>query len=60
MVVLKCPRCRADVEIEDHKVDEDDVRVGVFCKNEKCRYHKSPLIGIERKSSKVYISESIV
>ncbi len=60
MVQLRCPKCRGDLEIEDHKVEDDDVRIGVFCKNEKCSFHKSPLIGVERKTSKVFLSDSIV
>jgi len=60
MVEIKCPKCRTDVEIEEHKEAEDDNRIGVFCKNEKCFFHKSPLIGLERKTSKVFISESLI
>ena len=60
MVEIKCPKCRADVEIEDYKEAEDDIRLGVFCKNEKCFFHKNPLVGIERKTSKVFISESLI
>ena len=60
MVEIKCPSCRSGVEIEDNKVAEDDVRIGIFCKDEKCQYHKIPLIGIERKTSKVYISDVLV
>jgi uncharacterized protein YbaR (Trm112 family) len=60
MVELKCPKCRSDLEVEDHKEEKDDVRVGVFCSDKQCSFHKNPLIGIERKTSKVFISESII
>ena len=60
MVEIKCPKCRGALEVEDNKVDTDDVRIGVFCKNEKCFFHKNPLIGIERKTGRAYISESIM
>lgn len=59
MVELKCPKCRSDLEVEDHK-EEDDVKIGVFCSDKRCSFHENPLIGIERKTSKVFISESIV
>lgn len=60
MVQIKCPRCKSDLEIEEYKVEEGDVRIGAFCKKEKCFYHKNPLVGIERKTSKVFISESLM
>ena len=59
MVELKCPKCQSDLEIEDYKED-DDTRVGVFCSDKRCSFHKNPLIGIERKTSKVFISETII
>ena len=60
MVELKCPKCRSDLEVEDFKEKEDDVRIGVFCSDKRCSFHKNPLTGIERKTSKVFISESII
>jgi len=48
------------VEIEDSLIEPGDARIGIFCKNEKCQYHKIPLIGIERKDSKVFISDVLI
>lgn len=59
MIELKCPKCKSKVEIEDKKVEEDQ-KTAVFCTKESCFFYKNPLIGLERKDSKVYISESIV
>ena len=59
MIELKCPKCQSKVEIEDRKIDDDN-RTAVFCSKESCFFYKNPLIGLERKNSKVYISESIV
>ena len=60
MVELKCPKCQSDLEIEDFKEEKDNIRVGVFCSDKRCSFNKNPLIGIERKTSKVFISESII
>jgi len=60
MIELKCPKCRSDVEVGEHKEADDDARIGVFCSDKRCSFHKNPLIGIERKTSKVFISESII
>ena len=60
MVELKCPKCRASVEIEDYKLEDDDIRVGVFCSDKKCSFNKTPLIGMERKTQKVFISETLI
>ena len=59
MIELKCPKCKSDLEIEDRKVD-DDPRTAVFCTKKDCFFFKRPLIGLERRDSKVFISESIV
>jgi len=59
MIELKCPKCKSKVEIEDKKIEGDN-RTAVFCVKEKCFFYKNLLIGLERKDSKVYISESIV
>ena len=59
MIVLKCPACHSDVEIDDFKTEFDDKTV-VFCSSKDCPYHKSPLIGIDRKEPGVYLSESLV
>ena len=59
MIELKCPKCQSKLEIEDKKVD-DDQRTAVFCKREDCFFYKNPVVGLERRDSKVFISESIV
>ena len=59
MVQIKCPKCRADVEVEDFKKDDQD-KTAVFCTNEKCTYHDNPLVGLDRKDQSVYISESLL
>ena len=60
MVEIKCPNCRSDVEIENNTEDKDDIKIGVFCSKEKCKYHKIPLVGLEMKKSIVFISESLM
>lgn|GEM_PF-3759324 len=59
MVNIKCPKCKSKLEISDYK-KEDDNKTAVFCSNEKCLYHTNPLIGLDRTTSEVYISESII
>ncbi len=59
MVKIKCPKCRSEVEIEECKKDDID-SIGVFCKNEKCIYHKNPIIGLDRKEPGAYITEAVI
>ena len=59
MVKIKCPKCRSEVEIEECKKDGID-SIGVFCKNEKCIYHKNPIIGLDRKEPGAYITEAVI
>lgn len=60
MIELKCPKCGTKLEIDEHKVEEDDVHIAVFCSDERCSFNKIPLIGLEKKKNRVFISESIV
>lgn len=64
MIKLKCPKCQSDVEIEDREI-KDSKMTAVFCTDKDCFFHKSPLIGLDRKGFEgqepgVYISESIL
>ena len=64
MIRLKCPKCQSEVEIEDREI-KDSGMTGVFCANEECFFHKSPLIGLDRKGLDgqepgVYLSEAII
>jgi len=59
MINLKCPKCKADVEISDYRKEDQD-RTAVFCTNKDCVYHKNALIGLDRKEPGVYISEAII
>jgi hypothetical protein len=59
MVKIKCPKCRSEIEVGDFKEKEED-RTAVFCKNEKCYYHKNPIVGIDRNEPGLYISEALL
>jgi uncharacterized protein YbaR (Trm112 family) len=59
VILLKCPKCQSKLEIDDKKQQELGV-TAVFCTNEECTFNKQPLIGIDRKESEVWLSESIV
>lgn len=59
MVEIKCPRCKGPVEISEFK-NEEEHRIGVFCKENKCAFHKSPIIGLDRKRDEAYISETLI
>ena len=59
MVQIKCPRCKSKVDISEFKENGED-RIAVFCSQEACLYYKNPIVGIDRKESEVYISESIL
>ena len=59
MVALVCPKCKSKLEISDFKQEDHD-KTAVFCSNEKCAYYKQPLIGMDRKTGEVFLSESLV
>lgn len=59
MIEIRCPRCKSKLEISEYKKDEEN-RIAVFCADEKCLYHNNPLVGLNRNTSEVYISEAII
>lgn len=59
MVSIKCPKCKSEPEIDEYKKDGEE-RIGVFCSNKECIYHKNPIVGIDYKSSEVFISEALL
>lgn len=59
MITVKCPKCASKIEIGDYKTEHDD-KTAVFCSNEGCSFYGTPLIGIDRKTQEVLISESLV
>lgn len=59
MVEIKCPRCKSAVEVDEFK-DEKEDRIAVFCSNEKCLFHKNPLVGIDKKKSELWVSETLI
>ena len=59
MVELKCPKCKAKLEIDDYRKNGED-RTAVFCSESKCSYHEKPLIGLDRGEGSVFISEAFL
>lgn len=59
MVEIKCPRCKSHVEIDEFK-DQEKNKIAVFCSKEDCLYHKNPIIGIDRKTSEVFVAEALM
>ena len=59
MVYIKCPRCRSELEIDDHELEKKG-KTAIFCSNKECTFYKNPLIGLDRKEPGVYISESLL
>ena len=58
MVAVKCPKCLSKIEIDVCSTDPD--KIAVFCINPECLFHEQPLIGIDKKESEVFISESLI
>jgi hypothetical protein len=59
MVEIKCPRCKSSVEVDEYKDEEKD-KLAVFCSKKDCLYHKNPLIGIDKRTSEVFVSEALM
>lgn len=64
MIQVRCPRCRSKLEITEFKgkgsEGKDAHRVAVHCVKEDCLYHKNPLIGLDRLTSEVFVSEALI
>lgn len=59
MVAIKCPKCKSDLEIDDKMLEKKGV-TAVFCSNKECPFNDRPIVGLDRKESGVYISESLL
>jgi hypothetical protein len=59
MVRIMCPECKFEIEITECKENGID-SIGVFCKDEGCKYHRSAIIGLDRKEPGAYVTEAII
>jgi len=59
MVKIKCPKCQSALEIDDDMLEKKGI-TAVFCSNKECSFHDRPIVGLDRKESAIFISESLL